>query len=728
MPSADTPHSLSSHRTHARVIGTLLVVFIATGSLVTALVASMATAAIVGGSLLVVGLLGWLLAIHPYLRGIQQQLANTSLERDVALEVASRFGMAARHLSEAVVFHRQGKIIDANHAARELFANPDPAGTHLIEYVHEDNREALLDLVATDQPQTIDVRNDNGVVLAVTNHPRQAHDDASEPVSIAVLRDITEQKQFQFQLTEARDAAEAASRAKSTFLANMSHEVRTPMNAVIGMTNLLLDTKLNRDQRSFVETIRSSGQDLLVIINDILDFSKIESGKLQLEAIPFSLSSCVEDVLDLFAAKSSDHRIEMFYTFTETVPSVIVGDVTRLRQILVNLVGNALKFTDSGEIIIGVDANAKGGRHRIQFSVRDTGVGIPSSRVSNLFKSFTQLDPSTTRKYGGTGLGLAISKRLSQMMGGRIWVESELGSGSVFYFEIVAEAAETQAPRDTRLEHSKLLIVNSHQSLSMYLADLTGRWGANSHVCTSGNLALRALAREGDVDACIIADNLTDMDGLELIQRIRSRIHGVQPPVVLLTGPTDYDIRERARTLDRVEPLTKPLKPDDLFHLLLLATGKNKRDETSSSPHTRPQFDATFARRHPHRILLVEDHIVNQRVTMATLRNLGYDPALARDGIEALAAVEREHYDVILMDMQMPRMDGIEATTEIRRRLPAEAQPYIIATTANAMEADRNACFEVGMNDYISKPIHINALINALNKIPASGEQQASLA
>ncbi len=685
-----------------------------------ALNASPMVALLVSGTLLTTAVLTWFLLIHPQLRKASVALANISLERNVALEVASRFGMSAKHLREAVVFHQQGKIIDANFAAQLLFDQNDLPGTHLIEHVHEDSRERLLDVVATDQAKTIEIRRDDHTMVSVTNHPRQSHDSASEPVSIAVVRDITAHKVFERQLTEARDAAEAASRAKSTFLANMSHEVRTPMNAVIGMTNLLLDTKLNRDQRGFVETIRSSGQDLLVIINDILDFSKIESGKLQLESIPFSLNRCVEDVLDLFAAKSSDHQIEMFYTMAESVPSVIIGDVTRLRQILVNLVGNALKFTDSGEIIIGVDAHPDGARHRIQFSVRDTGVGIPSSRVNSLFKSFTQLDPSTTRKYGGTGLGLAISKRLSQMMGGRIWVESELGAGSVFYFEIVVEAAEVKQKPDARLKGSKFLIVNAHHTFAMYLSELAGRWGAMSHVCASGNLALRALAREGHVDACIVSGHIADFDSIDLIERIRSRIHGVQPPVILLTGPTDYELRERARSLDRVESLTKPLKPEELFHLLLIAMGKNRRDEASSSPSATPRFDITFARRHPHRILLVEDHLVNQRVAVATLKNLGYDPDVARDGIEALAAIEREHYDVILMDMQMPRMDGIETTSEIRRRLPKQSQPYIIATTANAMESDKNACLEVGMNDYISKPIHINALINALNRIPSA--------
>ncbi|MGB1015194.1 MAG: ATP-binding protein, partial [Nannocystaceae bacterium] len=623
----------------ARMLGALLTLLVVTSAFLVVALATPRAGLIVGLSLACVAVVGWFLLITPNLHRLAERLMHAGLERDVALEVASRFGMAAKHLREAVVFHRQGKILDANHAAKSLFDQENLQGTHLIEYVDERYRELLLDMVATDQARSLDLKSRGTATYSITNHPKKSHDGITEPVSIAVIRDISADVAIQMQLTDARDSAETASKAKSTFLANMSHEVRTPMNAVIGMTNLLLDTKLNRDQRGFVETIRNSGQDLLVIINDILDFSKIESGKLKLESIPFSLSTCIEDVLDLFAAKSSSHRIEMFYTLTDEVPTLIVGDVTRLRQILVNLVGNALKFTDSGEIIIGVKSRPDGDRHRLQFSVRDTGVGIPSSRVDNLFNSFTQLDPSTTRKYGGTGLGLAISKRLSKIMGGRIWVESELGAGSIFYFEIVVDAAEDQPAVDLRLEGSRVIIVNGHQALGIHLAEMTRKWGIESILCSSGNLALRTLAREGSIDAFIIANELTDMDGLDLIERVRARVHGAQPPVILMTGPTDYSLRDQARSLQRVEPLTKPLKPVDLFHLLLLVTGKNQTDERSDSRNSTPRFDITFARRHPHNILLVEDHAVNQRVAIATLKNLGYDPQVACDGIEALTAL-----------------------------------------------------------------------------------------
>lgn len=669
-------------------------------------------------------------------KAMERQLRQTLREKETAqalLEAAGRIGKLGHWVLPLDGSGPQWS--DTTYAIHEVPVGTPMSLEHAVSFFHPEDRPMVDEYVgrmlnagdAFEFEARLVTARHRTVWVHIRAEP--ACDEDGRVVAFrGIIQDVDERRKAaellekrNRQLEVATAAAEAHARAKAEFLANMSHEIRTPLNAIIGISELLSDSDLDARDKEFVETIQNSGDVLLGLINDILDFSKIESGQLEPERIPVNLRECVESALDVIAPAASRKHLELVYWIDRDVPPSIIGDPTRLRQVFVNLAGNAIKFTNEGEVFVKISRHvASDGELWLHVEVRDSGIGIPADRMDRLFQAFSQVDSATTRRYGGTGLGLAISQRLIQMMGGRIWVDSEVGKGSTFQFEIPAHPVDMPIPATIgrsvarSLDGLRVLIVDDNPTNRWILHMQVESWGMVP-VLAEGSRQALTLVEHGDDFALAILDlDMPDLDGAELAKEIRKIRSEGELPILLLTSMGERRIDLSAAGITGL--LTKPVKSGPLFNAV-----KNILADTRSlaKPTQGAGGHVMLAKDFPLRILIAEDNPVNQRVTALLLQRMGYQPVVVTNGVEVLSLLEREKFDVILLDVQMPEMDGLEAAREICRRYSNGERPWMIALTAHAVEGDKTDCLAAGMDDYLSKPLRSVNLEQALRNAHA---------
>ena len=668
--------------------------------------------------------------LDSWINQLKQQAQIEQSER----KFRSIFDHSAQGIFQTTV---DGRILTANTAMARLCGYDTPAAlinevTDIASqlYLNAENR-ALFQQMAMENGRITgfetQYRRRDGQVIDVSINAHVVQDTASgESYFEGIVEDITEKKRAE-ELRVARDAAQAANQAKSEFLANMSHEIRTPMNGIIGMTSLLLGTDLTREQREYAETVRVSAESLLTIINDILDYSKIEAGKMDLENIDFDLRVALDEINDLVALKAQEKGLEYLCMIDSQVPSLVSGDPGRLRQILINLVGNAVKFTDKGEIAIRVTLEKESSETVVlRFGVSDTGIGIPQNHMDRLFKSFSQADGSTTRKYGGTGLGLTISKKLSGMMGGTIGVQSRVGEGSEFWFTAVfgkqPEGSVKPVIVPQNIQGKRMLIVDDNTTNRHILRDLLKSWGCRFNETSGGDDALdllqAAVSDRDPFDIAIIDMQMPHMDGRTLGVNIKRSAAIKDTIMVMMTSMGDRGDAKRFTDIGFAAYLTKPVKPSQLFDCLTTVMGSHPVTATDRPAPLVTRHSLAEDKKRRVNILLAEDNIINQKVATSLLNKLGYFVDVVGNGRQAIEALGKTPYQIVLMDCQMPELDGYAATAEIRSPTSnvLDHQVTVIAMTAHAMPGDRERCLAAGMDDYLTKPVKPQKLSDMLDK------------